>query len=194
MTNATAILSTLATLPAGSEVILKGYATKDGRIGDYTLELCDYDELLADSLRLANSLNGNTVAATYGVSAELARAALRTFRASLQGKRDRRAAMVRRTGRVEGGMVYGKVIARSTPSRRRGRVVTSPAARVVAALELASGLSSYRGFYVSQATEVVVDGVSLDVSDTPTESAMPAFDPYAYGFAKVSAEEGEGSW
>ncbi len=203
--SANALLATLAALPAGAIVTLRGYATQDGRRGDYTLELVSYEALLVAALRSSHRLTGQIVAATYGVSPEIGRRALASFRRSIQGRLDRHRRARRVRSSVQGGQVFGRVIARSTPSRTRGRVVVSPTDRVVAALERAAGLHAYRGFFLARAAEVLVDGVELcddcgigmDLHNGgECLPSMPpaAFDPYAFGLAKVSAEEGEGSW
>ena len=186
-------------------ITLRGYRPTRGGMSNYVIRAVPYRNVLMESLRLANKLDPETIAADCRAASgdrELAARTLGVVRASLtrsleQGGVDKRYTLVspglmrhRRTGAL---YVTGLVIRRQQVihafSKRSERSAESAVRRWI---EARLPVGRWRQFKLERDnwSELRLGETVLRAEDDAPRPVEDTFDPYAYGYAKVSAEEG----
>ncbi len=176
----------------GAFVAIKGYQTADGRVVDYLVETDCYLSTLEAAYQKLQQMESADIAAELDLSVSMVR---NVKSAMLEGllRRVRRMRDNGETARLTGGeLLFGKVLSRSdlgerSSKRRSGGMSTVIRAHIERELEM----DGFRTFKLSSSWELIrVDGKEVRAADAEPER----FDPYAFGLAKVSSEEGPGSW
>jgi hypothetical protein len=204
-----AILGCLSTpVDFDTFITLRGYRPAHGGVSHYVIRAIPYRTVLRQSLELAQVMTADRVAQECPAAdgdVGLAARVLGAVRASLtrsleQGGLDPRYTLVapglmrhRRTGAL---YVSGLVVRRQSVVRALNqRTTSSREARIRRWIESRLPTGAWRKFKLEREnwTELKIGDAVLRASEdapAPPPEQEATFDPFAYGFGKVSAEEG----